>query len=62
MGKAGLTPEILNKVSSLVNAAIQQEMSVHTVEVPLDVAIDSGALGGKLLGAGGGGYFLFLVI
>ena len=44
MGKAGLTPEILNKVSSLVNAAIQQEMSVHTVEVPLDVAIDSGAI------------------
>ena len=26
-----------------------------------DLAINSGSLGGKLLGAGGGGFFLFLV-
>ena len=44
-----LKKDLSNKVSNL------------KINEIYDVAIDSGALGGKLLGAGGGGYFLFLV-
>ena len=38
------------------------KISNSTIDKVYDYAIKSGALGGKLLGAGGGGFFLFYVI
>lgn len=47
------------------NWSLKKDLSTKVSNLKIneiyDVAIDSGALGGKLLGAGGGGYFLFLV-
>ena len=44
-----LKKDLSNKVSNL------------KINEIYDTALNAGALGGKLLGAGGGGYFLFLV-
>ena len=36
-------------------------MSNHKINEIYNIAIKNGALGGKLIGAGGGGFFLFYV-
>lgn len=38
-----------------------KEISTNTIDINYDEAIKAGALGGKLLGAGGGGFLLFYV-
>lgn len=40
---------------------ISNKVSTSTIDVLYKCAIEAGALGGKLLGAGGGGFFLFYV-
>ena len=51
---------ILSKKTSKHFLSSSNKVSNLKINEIYDVAIDSGALGGKLLGAGGGGYFLFL--
>lgn len=41
--------------------ALSPSVSDATIDAIYDAAIEAGALGGKLLGAGGGGFFMFFV-
>ena len=41
--------------------SITSDISNHDIDILYNKAIDAGALGGKLLGAGGGGFLLFYV-
>ena len=50
--------EILNK-NWLLKQKLASSISNDTVSKYYDIAINNGALGGKLLGAGGGGFLLF---
>ena len=50
--------EILNK-NWLLKKQLASSISNDTISKYYDVAINNGALGGKLLGAGGGGFLLF---
>ncbi len=57
----------LSKFGELLNTTWQQkkllanEVSNNVIDGMYDVAINSGAVGGKLLGAGGGGFLLLVV-
>ena len=57
----------LNDFGSLLNETwlqkreISSEISTDYIDIAYQKAIDAGALGGKLLGAGGGGCLLFYV-
>ncbi len=44
-----------------VKKSISEKMSSTAIDDLYDLAIKSGALGGKVMGAGGGGYFMFYV-
>ena len=44
-----------------IKRGITNKVSTDTLDTVYDTAIKSGALGGKLLGAGGGGFFIFYV-
>ena len=56
----------VDKFGSLLNQAwhckkkLSSKISDRSIDELYDIAIDNGALGGKLLGAGGGGYLLLL--
>jgi D-glycero-alpha-D-manno-heptose-7-phosphate kinase len=45
----------------LVKRGISEKMSQPQIDQWYDIAMNSGALGGKIMGAGGGGFFLFCV-
>lgn len=45
-----------------VKKSISKKMSSTAIDDLYDLAIKSGALGGKVMGAGGGGYFMFYVL
>ncbi|CAK0770982.1 D-glycero-alpha-D-manno-heptose-7-phosphate kinase [Gammaproteobacteria bacterium] len=45
----------------LLKKRLSQKVSTNTIDLIYDQARHSGALGGKILGAGGGGFFLFFV-
>ena len=57
-GDLKLFGEILNK-NWLLKQKLASSISNDTVSKYYDIAINNGALGGKLLGAGGGGFLLF---
>ena len=44
-----------------VKKSISKKMSSSSIDDLYNYAIKSGALGGKIMGAGGGGYFMFYV-
>nr|MCR4708126.1 GHMP kinase [Clostridiales bacterium] len=50
--------EILNE-NWVLKKSLSRRISNATVEKYYQIALESGALGGKLLGAGGGGFLLF---
>jgi len=52
--------ELLNE-SWLAKKGLSSSISNHKIEEIYNFAVEKGALGGKLLGAGGGGFFLFYV-
>ena len=52
--------ELLNE-SWLAKKGLSPTISNHKIDEIYNFAIKKGALGGKLLGAGGGGFFLFYV-
>jgi len=66
--------ELIKKLLSLKNIIIgvdnfklgkkklNKVVSSFKIDEIYDIAIKSGAVGGKLLGAGGGGYFLFYAL
>jgi D-glycero-alpha-D-manno-heptose-7-phosphate kinase len=47
--------------SWLIKKSLSAQVSTSNIDTIYDMAIKSGALGGKLLGAGGGGFILFYV-
>ncbi len=47
--------------SYLIKRALHDKVTTPKIDVLYDTAIKQGAWGGKLLGAGGGGYFVFFV-
>jgi len=59
-GKLDDFGELLHKAWT-VKKKFSSKISTVFLDEIYDYAIESGALGGKLLGAGGGGYFLFYV-
>ena len=59
-GKLDDFGEILNK-NWVLKQSITNKISNQEIEKYYQIGLDSGALGGKLLGAGGGGFLLFYV-
>lgn len=47
--------------SWMIKRSLSEKISNHQIDEIYDDAINAGALGGKLLGAGGGGFILFFV-
>lgn len=45
----------------LLKKKMSQKMSVSKIDEVYDLALKNGALGGKIMGAGGGGFFMFYV-
>ena len=62
-----LKEDKLDEFGDLLNYAwrfkrkLSDKISSPEIDVLYDLALDAGALGGKVLGAGGGGFFLFYV-